>query len=477
MQTGLQIKFMNLKNSIQIKNAKANNLKNVSVDIPLGMLVVVVGKSGSGKSSLVYDVLYNFSQGKKVDASVSPLPMTYAIGQKVKAEVGMSLGETNRKRLDGIIKKAQKGDLLIIDEPCAGFAKEDRDGILKQLKEIVKRGISAIVVEHNKDIIANADYVIEFGPEAGSKGGEIVFQGTIEKYKKAKTPTVEYVFTDKAEKIDYKRNPSQKAKGMQRYSLAIKGITKNNFKNYTLKFPLGSLVCISGKTGSGKSTLLEVAYGALFKGKDAWKHRTGFKSIEGKTNVRRSYYVDQSLLSPIPTSTPATYLGVWDVIRDVYAGLPESKRKKLKKSHFSFNTKDGKDKSEMLEEIRYKNVSIINLLKVTIDDAVSLFEKFPLVQRKLGFLQEVGLGYLTLGQKSGTLSGGEAQRVRLAKILSKKLGDRCLYILDIPSRGLHLSDLPTLVEVMQKIIDKTNTVLIAENREELINNSDYVIKL
>ena len=468
---------MNMKNSIRIKNATVNNLKNVSVDIPLGVMVAVVGKSGSGKSSLVYDVLYNFSQGKKVEAEVGKMPVTYAIGQKVKADAGMSLGETNRKRLDAIIRKAKAGDLLIVDEPCAGFAKEDREAILKQLKAIVKNGISVIVVEHNKDIIANADYVIEFGPEAGSKGGEIVFQGMIERYRKVKTPTVEYVFTDKAEKVDYKRNPSRKAKCMQRYLLAIKGITKNNFKNFTLKFPLGSLVCISGKAGTGKSTLLEVAYGALFKGKDAWKHRAGFKSIEGKTNVRRSYFVDQSLLSSISTSTPATYLGVWDAIRDVYAGLPESKKRKLKKAHFSFNTLEGKDKIKIIGEIKYKNASILDLLKITIDDAVELFSEVPIVQRKLGFLQEVGLGYLTLGQKSGTLSGGESQRVRLAKILSKKLGDRCLYILDIPSRGLHLSDLPTLVKVMQKIIDKNNTVLIAENREELMNNSDFLIKL
>jgi excinuclease ABC subunit A len=462
---------------IQIKNATTNNLKNVSVDIPMGMLVAVVGKSGSGKSSLVYDVLYNFSQGKKVEAEVSELPITYAIGQKVKAEAGMSLGETNRKRLDTIMKKVKKGDLLIVDEPCAGFSKEDRKEILNQLKKAVKEGISVIVVEHNKDIIVNADYVIEFGPEAGSKGGQIVFQGTIEKYKKAKTPTSSYAFSSKAEEIDYKRNPSQKAKSMQKHSLLIKGITKHNFKNYTLQFPLGSLVCISGRTGTGKSTLLSVAYGALIKAKDAWKYRTGFKSVEGKTNVRRSFFVDQSLLSSISTSTPATYLGIWDVIRDVYATLPESKRKRLTKAHFSFNTVEGKEKSAIIEEIKYKKVSINNILKMTIDEAVNFFKEFPLVQRKLGFLQEVGLGYLTLGQKSNTLSGGEAQRVRLAKILSKKLGDRCLYILDIPSRGLHLSDLPTLVKVMQKIIDKTNTVLIAENREELINNSDYVIKL
>ena len=237
------------------------------------------------------------------------------------------------------------------------------------------------------------------------------------------------------------------------------------------------MVCISGGTGIGKSTLLTVAHGALAKAKDAWKYRTGFEGVEGKTNVRRSFFVDQSLLSSIETSTPATYLGVWDVIRDVYAQLPESRRKKLTKAHFSFNTTQGKNKHNLTEEIKYKNVSIDNVLEMTIDEAVKVFSDFPLIERKLGFLQEVGLGYLTLGQRSKTLSGGEAQRVRLAKILSKKLGDRCLYILDVPSRGLHLSDLPVLVKVLQKIIDKTNTVLIAENREELINNSDYVIRL
>ncbi|TSD02194.1 MAG: Excinuclease ABC, A subunit [Parcubacteria group bacterium Athens0714_25] len=463
--------------NIQIKNATANNLKNISVNIPLGMLVAIVGKSGSGKSSLVYDIIYNFSQGEKVEATVSKLPTTYAISQKIKAENGMSLGETNRKRLDAIIKKVKKGDLLIVDEPCAGLAKEDREKILAQLKKLAEKGISVLVVEHSKDIIANAEYVIEFGPEAGRNGGKIVFQGTIEKYKKAKTPTSKYVFSEKASEVDYERNPSQKAKAMQKHTLEIKGITRNNFKNFNLKFPLGSLVCISGNIGTGKSTLLGIAYGALFKGKDAWKHRVGFKSIEGKTHVRRSYFVDQSLLSSISTSTPATYLGVWEVIRDVYASLPQSKKMKLKKSHFSFNTQNGKESVELIEKIRYKKLSINDLMKMTIDEAIGVFNDFPLVQRKLGFLQEVGLGYLTLGQKSKTLSGGEAQRVRLAKILSKKLGDRCLYILDTPSRGLHLSDLPTLVKVMQKIIDKTNTVLIAENREELINNSDFQIKL
>jgi len=461
---------------ITIKNAKENNLKNISLNIPLGKLVVVAGKSGSGKSSLVYDVLYNFSEGKKVNATVSKLPKVYVMAQRIVAAKGLSLGETNLKLLNDITKKIKKGELLIVDEPCAGFIHEERQMILKILRKLVNDGVSVIVVEHNKDIIANADYVIEFGPQSGSKGGKVIFEGNITEFKKVKTPTSIYAFTDLAEKVNYKREPNEKAKRMQKNTLSIKGITKNNLKNFTISFPLGSLVCVSGKSGTGKSTLLEVVYGALFKGKNAWKLRTGFKNIEGKTNVRRSYLVDQKPFSPIPTSTPATYLGIWDVIRSVYVNLPESKRLKLKKSHFSFNTKEGKEKKEIVSKIKYKNISIVDLLGVTIDNAVEIFNDFSLVKRKLGFLQEAGLGYLTLGQRSNTLSGGEAQRVKLAKILSKKLGDRCIYILDTPSKGLHLSDLPMLVKVFQKIIDKNNTVLISENREELINNSDFVIK-
>jgi len=462
---------------ILVKNAKENNLKNISVNIPLEKLVAVVGKSGSGKSSLVYDVLYNFSQGKKIKAEISNLPKVYVMAQKIVPAKGLRLGETNLKLLSEITGKIKKGELLIVDEPCAGFIHEERQLILKILRGLVKKGVSVIVVEHNKDIIAKADYVIEFGPESGSRGGEIIFEGALAGFKKAKTLTSVYAFTDLAEKVNYKREPNEKAKRMQKNVLSIKGITKNNLRDFTVSFPLGSLVCVSGKSGVGKSTLLGVVYGALFKGKDAWKMRTGFRSIEGKTNVRRSYLVDQKPFSPTPTSTPATYLGIWDVIRGVYVGLPESKKCKLKKSHFSFNTKEGKEKKEIVDKIKYRKFSILDLLEVTIDDAVEIFNDFPLVKRKLGFLQEAGLGYLTLGQRSNTLSGGEAQRVKLAKILSKKLGDRCIYILDNPSRGLHLSDLPVLVKVFQKIIDKNNTVLIAENREELINNSDWVVKL
>jgi excinuclease ABC subunit A len=464
-------------NQIVIRDAKEHNLKNVTVHIPLRKLVSVVGKSGSGKSSFVYDVLYKASQGKFVDAKVGVLPRISIIEQRVKPLANLSLGETNFKKLEKILEESKKGEMLIVDEPCAGMAHEDRQNILRMLKQAVKKGISVIVVEHSKDVILGSDYVIEFGPESGAKGGEAIFEGALEKFKKAHTSTSEYVFSDKAGLIDYQRSPNEKAKKMQRKTLTIKGIDKNSLKNFDVSIPLGNLVCISGKMGTGKSTLLSVVYGALFKGSGAWKLRQGYKTIEGKANVRRSYFVDQSSLSSISTSTPATYVGVWDAIRDAYANLPESRKLRLKKADFCFYGKRTDVVQKKIGRALFQGKSIDAVSEMTIDDVSKLFAHSSLIVRKLGFLQEVGLGYLTLGQKSNTLSGGEAQRVRLAKILSKKLGDRCIYILDIPSRGLHLSNLPSLMKVLQKIIDKNNTVLIAENREEIIKNCDATILL
>jgi len=462
---------------IIIRNASAHNLKNVSVRIPLGKFVAVVGKSGSGKSSFVYDVIYRASQGSVAGARVSGVPRTYALSQKVKAERKMSVGETNLARLDALLQKAKKGELLIVDEPCAGMAEEDRTRVLGDLRRAVENGVSMIVVEHAKDIIAGADHVIEFGPEAGAGGGEIVFQGSIEEFKKAATPTSRYVFSEQAGVVDHERKPTRKTELMRRKMLIIKGITEHCFKKAELAIPLGGVVCITGRIGAGKSTMLSIAYGALFKGKNAWERRQGFASVSGKTYVRRSYLVDQKPLSSVRTSTPATYLGIWGAIRKVYAALPESKKARLRPAHFSSNTEEGRKSSAKAKEARYKGVSVYDVLAMTVDEAASVFSDIPLVARKLRFLQEAGLGYLSLGQGSGTLSGGEAQRVRLAKILSKKLGDRCIYILDTPSRGLHLSDLPVLMKILQKIVDKNNTVLIAENREEIVQNCDHVIRL
>jgi excinuclease ABC subunit A len=471
--------------SITIKNANLHNLKNVSTEIPLNKLVAVVGPSGSGKTSLIYDLLYKSSPEKKSKHITSKLPKTYAIEQKttIPKNFKMSLGEYNLQRLDKIITKIKKGELLIVDEPCAGLTSEESIIILNKLKELIKRGRSVIAIEHSKEIIKGADYIIEFGPKSGKYGGEITFQGNLIQFKKSKSITADYVFSNKAEVINYKRNPTKKTKEMQKQSMILQKINKNNLQDYTLNFPLGSLVCIHGKSGTGKSTILNVVYSSLFKGLNAWRIRetSGVRGeIIGKQNIRRSYMVTQAPISNHATSRPATYLGIWDNIRDIYANIPESKKLKLKKSNFivTKNILENKEKFPLkVLSVKYKSVNIEKLLTLTIDEAIEIFTNSKLVKRKLKFLQEVGLGYLTLGQKSDSLSGGEAQRIRLAKVLSKKLGDRCIYILDTPTKGLHLSDLPTLIKVLQKIIDKNNTVLIADNKTEIINNSDCTIDM
>lgn len=465
--------------TIRVSDAHANNLKHVSIDIPLQKLIVVVGKSGSGKSSFVYDILFRASQGKPVEAKVSKMPRTLMLSQAVKVAAKKNFGETMLTRLMESLQEINKGELLIVDEPCVGMAHEDRQFVLGLLKKAVRKGVSVIVVEHSKDIILGADYIIEFGPGSGSKGGKVIFQGSRQTFKKVKTPTSIYAFSNKAAVVPYDRNPNEKARCMKGKQLSIYGITKNSLKNFSVHFPLCGLVCVTGKVGSGKTTLLSIIYAILFKGKNAWKvrERANVKMVKGKEYVRRSYFVDQSSLSSVATSTPATYLGIWDSIRDAFAKLPESRRSKLTKSSFLIDRDMRSSTKEKLNKIRYNGKTIFDVAQMTIDDAALLFDQVPLIKRKLGFLQEVGLGYLVLSQRSNTLSGGEAQRVRLAKILSKKLGDRCVYILDVPSRGLHLSDLPVLMQVLQKIIDKNNTVVIAENREEIISNGDYVIAL
>lgn len=471
--------------AITIKNANLHNLKNISVNIPLYKLVVVVGPSGSGKTSLIYDILYKFSQGEKVECNISKIPKIYAIGQKVVIPNGpkLSLGEYNLQRLDEVIASLKKDELLIVDEPCAGLSEEESLVVLKKLKRLIQENKSVIAIGHSKQIIKGADYIIEFGPKSGKYGGEVTFQGNLNQFKKSKSITADYVFSNKAEIVHYKRNPSKKAKAMQEKSVTLKKINKNNLKNYTFKFPLGSLVCVYGNSGTGKSTILNIVYSALFKGRNAWKIREksgADKDIIGKQNVRRTYLVEQTPIGNHPTSRPATYLNIWDSIKDIFINLPESKKLKLKKSDFivTKNILENKESfSKKVLSIKYKNVNVADLFKLTIDEAIDIFSDSKLVKRKLKFLQEVGLGYLTLGQKSDSLSGGEAQRTRLAKVLSKKLGDRCVYILDTPTKGLHLSDLPVLVKVLQKIIDKNNTVLVADNKIEIINNSDYTINM
>lgn len=464
-------------NVIKVRAARVNNLKDIDIDIPLGRLVAVVGKSGSGKSSLVYDVLFAAAQSMKVKAEVSGLPSgVYVLDQRVEADSGSSSGETVQRRLAKSLTDSRTGDLLILDEPSAGMAAADRRVMIRRLQKAVSKGASIIMVEHSPDMMLAADHIIEIGPGAGARGGKVVYTGSLVGWRKSGTVTARYALDGlvKEELAGLRTRVGQAG----RQTLAFHGITKYNLKKFDLEFPLNSLVCLTGRTGSGKSTLLSVVYRALFKGKNAWKFREKcYRSIKGKQNVRRSYLVDQSPLSGISTSTPATYLGVWDNIRAVYAGLPISRSRKLTAGYFSFNKSLSRAKSDAVKQVKYKGVSIRQLENKTVNQAVRLFADQPLVVRKFGFLQDVGLGYLRLGQRSGSLSGGEAQRVRLARVLSKKLGDRCIYILDNPARGLHLSDLAVLVRILRGVVEKGNTVLIAENREEIRAGCDHLIRL
>ncbi|MFH1047204.1 MAG: ATP-binding cassette domain-containing protein [Patescibacteria group bacterium] len=467
-----------MSKKISIRGATANNLKNIDVDIPLGKLVVFVGRSGSGKSSLAYDVIYRKAQGQEVGCQVSGMPANvFVLPQKVKAKKGHSLGETNRALFSQVLLQAKKGDLLILDEPCAGFCVEERQQIVKKMRQAVLDGINIIAVEHNREAIVAADFILEFGPSAGSDGGRLVFAGSLAEFKKSASITAKYAFTNLADTVRYVRQPTAKALSMQRKRLVFKQVKMNGVQLKEFSFQLASLVSLTGCTGVGKSTLLQMVYGNLFKGKNAWKLRGGCKSIDGKTHVRRSYLVDQAPLGGNKTSTPATYLGIWDEIRKIFAQLPDAKKMHLTAGSFSRNTAKGKKDWQKSRRVQYKGQTIEAVEQLTVDDAARLFSESSLAKRKLGLLQEVGLGYLVIAQRATTLSGGEAQRVKLAKILSKKLGDRCVYLLDTPSRGLHTADLPVLVAIFQKIIDKCNTVVIAENRLEILNNSDEVIRL
>lgn len=459
---------------IVVKNITKNNLKKFSVKIPLQKLVAIVGPSGSGKSTLVHEVLYNNSL--KNEWNIQNLPQKVDIlEQKVilPKNSKMSLGEFNLDKLKTKLSAIEKNDLLVVDEPCAGFCKKEREEILKLLKDKVKKGYSIIAVEHNKEIIANADYVIELGPGAGRYGGKLIFEGNLAEFKKSKTITAEHVFA--ASKKDGNKASFDKSK-----SVTISKISAGNFKNYAFNFPLKNIVCLTGCSGTGKTTLLDVAYRALFKGKNAWKIRLKSVNVAGKTNVRRSFIVPQSPIGEHPSSTLATYTKVWDNIREIFSNQKLAKQLKLTKSDFIVTKKilnsEG-DFSKNALSIIFQEKSIREVVNLTIDEALEIFAGDKLIVRKLKFLQEVGLGYLVLGQKSGSLSGGEAQRVRVANILSKKLGDRSVYIFDTPSRGLHLKDIPVLISVFRKIIDKNNTILIADNREEIFDYCDYKINL
>ncbi len=415
----------------------------------------------------------------------------------------LSGGESQRIRLATQIGSQLQGITYILDEPSIGLHQRDNHQLIKALKNLRDIGNSVLVVEHDKDIMLAADYLVDIGPDAGKHGGEVVASGTPKNFLKLKTLTSSYLNGDVAIKIPPKR---RKGNG---HSLVLKGATGNNLKNVTSTFPLGKFICVTGVSGSGKSTLInETLYPILSI--HAYKSKMSplpFKSVEGLQYIDKVVEIDQSPIGRTPRSNPATYCGFFTDIRTLFAAIPEAKIRGYKPGRFSFNVKsgrcevchgggmrviemnflpdvyvecekcNGKRYNRETLEIRYKGKSISDVLEMTVDEAVEFFQNVPYLYRKIKVLQEVGLGYITLGQSAVTLSGGEAQRVKLATELSKRDTGKTFYILDEPTTGLHFRDIQHLADVLNKLVDRGNTVLVIEHNMDIIKIADHIIDL
>ena len=415
----------------------------------------------------------------------------------------LSGGESQRIRLATQIGSQLVNVLYILDEPSIGLHQRDNERLIKSLKELRDIGNTVIVVEHDKDMMLNADYVIDIGPKAGRKGGEVVFQGTPEEMLRKHTLTAQYLNMEKTISI-----PSKRRKGNGKY-IRIKGACGNNLKNVDVEFPLGKLIVVTGVSGSGKSTLINETLQPILSQHfyRSLKTPMPYSSIEGIENIDKVVNVDQSPLGRTPRSNPATYTGVFSDIRNLFVALPEAQIRGYKPGRFSFNVKGGRCETcggngyKTIEmnflpdvmvpcevchgkrynretmEVRYKGKSIADVLDMTINQAVEFFDAVPSISQKITALQQVGLGYIKLGQSSTTLSGGESQRVKLATELGKKDTGKTLYILDEPTTGLHFEDIRILMDVLQKLVDKGNTVIIIEHNLDVIKLADHIIDL
>lgn len=415
----------------------------------------------------------------------------------------LSGGEAQRIRLATQIGSQLVGVLYILDEPSIGLHQRDNEKLITSLKQLRDVGNSVLVVEHDKDMIEEADYVIDIGPKAGANGGQIISASTPKQLLKENTITAQYLNGKLEIPVPEKRREGNLHK------LKLTGATGNNLKNVTVEFPLGTLICVSGVSGSGKSTLInETLYPILNEHFfNAVKVPQPYKKIEGLEHIDKVIGIDQSPIGRTPRSNPATYTEVFTEIRNLFTKTPEASIRGYKPGRFSFNVKGGRCETcegsglrtiemgflpdvyvecetcqgkrfnrETLE-IRYKGKSISDVLDMTIDESVHFFENIPKIYRKVKTIQDVGLGYLTLGQQSTTLSGGEAQRIKLATELSKKDTGNTFYILDEPTTGLHFEDIRVLMEVLQQLVNKGNTVLVIEHNLDVIKMADYIIDI
>ena len=446
----------------------------------------------------------------------------------------LSGGESQRIRLATQIGSQLVNVLYILDEPSIGLHQRDNERLIRSLKELRDLGNTVIVVEHDKDMMLAADYIIDIGPKAGRKGGEVVFQGTPKDMLKANTLTAQYLkgsltpnpsrggegsdYTQGQELSNSKKGkiqgqelstPLSPARGVGGEALVIKGARGNNLKNVDVSFPLGKLVVVTGVSGSGKSTLINETLQPILSQHfyRSLKKPMPYDSIEGIENIDKVVNVDQSPLGRTPRSNPATYTGVFSDIRSLFVNLPEAKIRGYKPGRFSFNVKGGRCETcggngyKTIEmnflpdiqvpceechgkrynretlEVRYKGKSIADVLDMTINQAVEFFENVPDILRKIKTIQDVGLGYIKLGQSSTTLSGGESQRVKLATELSKRDTGKTLYILDEPTTGLHFEDIRILMQVIHKLVDRGNTVIIIEHNLDVICQADYIIDM
>jgi len=432
-----------------------------------------------------------------VDVGLDYLTMSRAAGT-------LSGGEAQRIRLATQIGSSLMGVLYILDEPSIGLHQRDNARLIKTLEHMRDLGNTLIVVEHDEDTMLAADYIIDIGPGAGIHGGKVVSQGTPQEVMDDENSlTGQYLSGRKFIPVPLeRRQPNGKW-------IKVLGAKENNLRNVTLKVPLGVFTCVTGVSGSGKSTLInEILHKALARELHKSKQKPGaFRKLEGIEHLDKVIDIDQSPIGRTPRSNPATYTGVFDDIRDLFAQTNEAKMRGYQKGRFSFNVKggrceacrgDGIIKIEMhflpdvyvpcevchgkrynreTLDIRYKGKNIADVLDMTVEDALEFFKNIPRIQRKMQTLFDVGLGYITLGQPATTLSGGEAQRVKLASELYRRSNGKTLYILDEPTTGLHIDDIDRLLKVLQRLVDAGDTVLVIEHNLDVIKTADYIIDL
>ncbi|EHK2441945.1 excinuclease ABC subunit UvrA [Clostridium perfringens] len=416
----------------------------------------------------------------------------------------LSGGEAQRIRLATQIGSQLMGVLYILDEPSIGLHQRDNDRLISTLKQLRDVGNTLIVVEHDEDTMREADYIVDIGPGAGEHGGEIVASGTLDEIMSNENSLTGKYLTG-VKKVEL---PEERRKGNGNF-ITVKGAKENNLKNVTAKFPLGTLTMVTGVSGSGKSTLVnEILYKGLNKIVNKAKDLPGkFKEITGYENIDKIIDIDQSPIGRTPRSNPATYTGTFDIIRELFSQTQEAKMRGYKPGRFSFNVKggrceacsgDGIIKIEMqflsdvyvpcevckgkrynreTLEVKYKGKNIADVLNMTVEEALEFFENIPRIKNKLQTLMDVGLGYIRLGQPSTQLSGGEAQRIKLAYELSKRSTGKTLYILDEPTTGLHIHDVNRLVKILQRLVDGGNTVIVIEHNLDMIKCADYIVDL